>query len=215
MRIFLSIILFLLTLFIFVYIADEMVAENETHFDTQLVTVVNQHQSPAATHFFESVTFFGSSYFLLPAYIVLIIILLIKKRKKTALNIGIVGATSTAVLHLLKEIFKRTRPSDPLLAHVTGFSFPSGHSFSSFTFFALVIYLFCQMKISTLAKVAIGVFFFSCAALIAYSRVYLHVHYPSDVIAGFCLSVIWLLLSYYFLRKKKEDEPQNELSKNI
>ena len=204
MRILISIVLFLVTLFVFVYIADEMVLEKENHLDTQIVAIVNQHQSPAATNFFETLTFFGSSKFLFPAYCVLIAILLFEKRKKTALNIGIIGVTSTGLLHLLKEIFKRHRPSDPLMAHVTGFSFPSGHSFSSFTFFALVIYLFWQMKISKLAKIAIGVFFLICASLIAYSRVYLHVHYPSDVIAGFCLSVIWLLLAFYLLRRKEE-----------
>ncbi|MFS8082195.1 MAG: phosphatase PAP2 family protein [Ginsengibacter sp.] len=204
MRIFISIVLFLVTLFVFVYIADEMVVEKENQLDTKVVAIVNQHQSPAATHYFEVITFFGSSNFLLPAYCILIIILLLEKRKKTALDIGLIGASSTVVLQLLKEIFKRHRPTDPLLAHVTGFSFPSGHSFSSFTFYALIIYLFWQLKISPLAKGAIAIFFFLFAALIAYSRVYLHVHYPSDVVAGFCLSIIWLLLAFYFLRKKEK-----------
>ncbi|MEO6906050.1 MAG: phosphatase PAP2 family protein [Ginsengibacter sp.] len=204
MRIIISIILFLVTLFVFVYIADEMVVEKENYLDTKVLAIVNQHQSPAATHFFETMTFFGSSSFLLPAYCILIIILLVEKRKKTAFDIGLIGASSTVVLQILKEIFKRHRPTDPLLAHVTGFSFPSGHSFSAFTFYALIIYLFWQLKISPLAKAAIALFFFLFAALIAYSRVYLHVHYPSDVVAGFCLSIIWLLLAFYFLRKKEK-----------
>jgi undecaprenyl-diphosphatase len=187
-----------------VYIADEMVVEKENYLDTKVLAIVNQHQSPAATHFFETMTFFGSSGFLLPAYCILIIILLVEKRKKTAFDIGLIGASSTVVLQLLKEIFKRHRPTNPLLAHVTGFSFPSGHSFSSFTFYALIIYLLWQLKISPLAKAAIALFFFLLASLIAYSRVYLHVHYPSDVVAGFCLSIIWLLLAFYFLRKKEK-----------
>jgi undecaprenyl-diphosphatase len=119
----------------------------------------------------------------------------------------VIGVSSSAVLYLLKEIFKRHRPTDPLMAHVTGFSFPSGHSFSSFTFYALIIYLFWQLKISPLAKGIIAFFFFLFALLISYSRVYLRVHYPSDVVAGFCLSVIWLLLAFYFLRKKETSSP--------
>jgi undecaprenyl-diphosphatase len=207
MRIFISIVLFLVTLIVFVYIADEMVVEKENQLDTRVVAVVNQHQSPAATHFFETITFFGSTNFLLPAYSILIIILLLEKRKRTAFNIGVIGVSSSAVLYLLKEIFKRHRPTDPLMAHVTGFSFPSGHSFSSFTFYALIIYLFWQLKISPLAKGIIAFFFFLFALLISYSRVYLRVHYPSDVVAGFCLSVIWLLLAFYFLRKKETSSP--------
>ena len=207
MRIFITIVLFLVTLIVFVYIADEMVVEKENQLDTRVVAVVNQHQSPAATHFFETITFFGSTNFLLPAYSILIIILLLEKRKRTAFNIGVIGVSSSAVLYLLKEIFKRHRPTDPLMAHVTGFSFPSGHSFSSFTFYALIIYLFWQLKISPLAKGIIAFFFFLFALLISYSRVYLRVHYPSDVVAGFCLSVIWLLLAFYFLRKKETSSP--------
>lgn len=203
MRIVFSILLFLVSLFVFVYIADEMVAEQENHLDTQIVTIVNQHQSPAGTKFFETMTFFGSSNFLLPSYCILIAILLFEKRKKTALNVGIIGVSSTAILHLLKEIFKRHRPSNQLLMHVTGFSFPSGHSFSSFIFYTLIIYLIWQTKLSLSLKIFFAILFFSFAALIAFSRVYLHVHYPSDVVAGFCLSIIWLLLAFYLLRKKK------------
>ncbi|MEP6584728.1 MAG: phosphatase PAP2 family protein [Ginsengibacter sp.] len=107
--------------------------------------------------------------------------------------------TSTTLLYFLKDTFRRHRPMDPLITNVTGFSFPSGHSFSSFTFCGLIVYLLWQSKIGRGWKVGATIFFFLFATTIAFSRVYLRVHFPSDVIAGFCLSMMWLLLSIWVL----------------
>jgi undecaprenyl-diphosphatase len=87
-----------------------------------------------------------------------------------------------------------------LLHAVPGFSFPSGHSFSSFTFFGLLVYIIADSKKTSLPLKWLGSF--CClliAATIAISRVYLRVHYPSDVIAGFLLCVIWLGISFWVL----------------
>ncbi len=201
MRIILAIFLFLLTLFIFVYIADEIVLEHETHFDQNILTLISPFHSQGVSKAMEVFTFFGSSAFLFPAYILLIIFFLIKKNKQTAIDIAAIGLTSTGILFLLKDIFQRHRPLDPLIRNVTGFSFPSGHSFSSFTFYGLVAYLLWQTNISKAWKIAATIFLFLFPATIAFSRVYLQVHFPSDVAAGFCLSVIWLILSFWILGK--------------
>ena len=112
-----------------------------------------------------------------------------------------IGLSSTGILFLFKDIFKRHRPLDPIISNVTGFSFPSGHSFSSFTFFGLLIYIIWRTNIRKSFKILIAFFLFVFAATIAFSRVYLRVHYPSDVVAGFCLSVIWLMISLWILHK--------------
>lgn len=203
MRIIFAIFLFLLTLFVFVYIADEIVLENETNFDQTIVTAISSYHSPTATSVLTFFTFFGSSAFLFPAYVVLVIYYWIRKNKKLALNVAAIGLTSTAVLFLLKDIFQRKRPLDPLIRNVTGFSFPSGHSFSSFTFYGLIAYILWQTHISTAWKITATILLFLFASTIAFSRVYLQVHFPSDVIAGFCLSIVWLILSLYVLVKVK------------
>jgi undecaprenyl-diphosphatase len=112
-----------------------------------------------------------------------------------------VGLGSAGILRLFKEIFKRHRPIDPLIRNVTGFSFPSGHSFSSFTFFGLLIYILWKTGIKRVWKILLTIVLFLFGAIIAFSRVYLRVHYPSDVVAGFCLSIIWLMLSLWILHK--------------
>jgi len=204
-RIILAIFLFLLTLFVFVYIANEIVLEKETGFDIAIIHSISSLDSPGTTSIMVLFTFFGSHFFLFPAYVVLIIGLWIKKNKRLAVYVTAIGLTSTAILFSLKTIFQRHRPLDPLIRNVTGFSFPSGHSFSSFTFYGLIAYILWQTNISKTLKITASILLFLFAAIIAFSRVYLQVHFPSDVVAGFCLSVVWLIVSFWILRIIKID----------
>ncbi|MEP6926920.1 MAG: phosphatase PAP2 family protein [Ginsengibacter sp.] len=200
-RFILALVLFLVTLYVFVSITDEIVLEHENGFDQNISQAILSFVSPFATRLMETITFFGSSYFLFPAYLVIIIYYLFRKNMKMALDITMVGLSSTGVLYLFKEIFKRHRPLDPLMRNVTGFSFPSGHSFSSFTFCGLLIYILWETDIKKAWKILLTIILFLFAATIAFSRVYLRVHYPSDVVAGFCLSMCWLMLSLWILHK--------------
>ncbi len=208
LQLILAILLFLITLTVFVAITDEIVLENESQFDTAIFKVVSSLDSPTATRFFETVTFFGSRAFLLPAYIILILTLLIKRKWTLAIDVTLIGLTTAVILGIFKSIFRRTRPLDPLIQNVTGFSYPSGHSFSSYTFFGLIIFLIWKTKIHSGWKIASAIFFFIIATAIAFSRVYLRVHFPSDVIAGFCLSVIWLMTSLWLMEKKNKYFPK-------
>lgn len=206
MKILIAILLFIVTFLAFVYIADAVVVDKNISFDTSVQSVVDAHESPVGTSFMDSITFFGSHQFLIPAYLLLIFYYVVRKRFRLAANITAIGLTSTGVLFLLKDIFQRQRPLDPLIRAAKGFSFPSGHSFSSFTFYGVLIYLVWRLKLNVVWKIIISVLLFLFAAFIAYSRVYLRVHYPSDVLAGFCLSIVWLTLAFILLSTKKAKE---------
>ncbi|MEO6894908.1 MAG: phosphatase PAP2 family protein [Ginsengibacter sp.] len=201
MKIFLAILLFIIAFFAFVYIAEIVVIHKDYAIDIYLQSFVESHRSPAAKWFFNGITFLGSHFFLLPAYLILIAIFFNKKRKHTALNIALVGISSTALLFLCKDIFKRQRPGNPLIHAANGFSFPSGHSFSSFTFYGIIAYLIWRGKMHQWKKIALTIFLVLLASIISYSRIYLRVHYPSDIIAGFCLSIVWLILSFVVLTR--------------
>jgi membrane-associated phospholipid phosphatase len=200
-RFILALVLFIVVLFVFVGITDEIVLEHNNVFDQHVSNAIGSLVSPLTTRLMLVVTFFGSANFLLPAYLVLIVYYLLRKKKRRALDIAMVGLTSTGILFLLKDIFQRQRPLDPLIRNVTGFSYPSGHSFSSFTFFGLIIYMAWRSNASQPVKIVCSVLLFLLATVIAFSRVYLRVHYPSDVVAGFCLSIVWLMLSLWILHK--------------
>lgn len=201
MKIILAILLFIITFFAFAYIADVVVIDKDYAIDVYLQSFVEAHRSPAATWFFNGITFLGSHLFLIPAYLILIANSFNKKRKREALNIAAVGLSSTAVLFLVKGIFKRHRPGNPFIHAAKGFSFPSGHSFSSFTFYGVIIYLIWIGRMQQWGKIVLTVLLILLACIIAYSRVYLRVHYPSDAIDGFCLSIVWLILSFAVLTR--------------
>ena len=201
LRFILALGLFLIMLFIFATITDEIVLEKENGFDTAISNLISSIVSPFTTSLMNTFTFFGSHFFLIPAYLVLITYYILRKQSRIALDIAMIGLSATGLLFLLKDTFKRNRPLDPLINNVTGFSFPSGHSFSSFTFFGLLIYIIWKTNLKKFWKILIAFFLFLLATTIAFSRVYLRVHYPSDVVAGFCLSVIWLMTSLWILHK--------------
>lgn len=200
-RLLIEVGLFMISLVFFILIVDDVVLENQKVLDEWGFNLVAPLRSNSMTRFMQSITYMGSWYFLLPAYIVLILwFFLYRKRKSLSLDIFAIAATSTLVMFGLKYLFQRQRPDDPLLGAVDGFSFPSGHSFSSFTFFGLLIYIIADWKrLSTSTKWILGTICILLAATIAVSRVYLKVHYPSDIIAGFLLCVIWLSLSFWVL----------------
>jgi undecaprenyl-diphosphatase len=203
MRIIIAIFLFLLTLIAFVYIADEIVLEHETLFDQTFYSFIAPLHSAFMTKVMSVFTFFGSHLFLFPAYVILIAFLWFKHKKKLAFMVVSIGLTSTAVLFTLKALFQRARPLDPLIQNVAGFSFPSGHSFSSFTFYGILAYLLFQTNIAKQWKITAAILLFLFALIIAMSRVYLRVHYPSDIVAGYCLSVVWLLFSFWIFKKTR------------
>jgi len=161
LRLLVVMLLFLIALSAFYIITDEAVLENENGLDTFVFQKLSPIVSPSITRVMIAITFFGSSYFLLPSYIVLTAYyLLFRKNTRLSLNVSSIGITSTGVLFAIKSIFKRQRPLDPLIKNVNGFSFPSGHSFSAFTFFGLLIYIVWQTEADSLVKWIASVFFF-------------------------------------------------------
>jgi undecaprenyl-diphosphatase len=214
LRLIIELLLFLASLFVFVVITDEIVIEKEGAIDDFVFKKLASTTSAPLTQLMQIITFFGSWYFLLPAYL-LVIGWLFASRKKTALwlDITAIGITSTIVLFSIKAIFQRQRPLDPILKQVPGFSFPSGHSFSSFVFIGLLTYIISESAISRRLKWVYGIFLFLFAWLIAISRAYLRVHFASDVVAGFFLSIIWLGISYRVLHiVRRRRRPLNTVS---
>lgn len=197
-----AIVIFLLTIFIFWRITDEIVLEKGTGFDDSVYTFLSPYTSPGVTKLMLVFTFFGSVGFLLPAYILLAAFFLFyKKQGLQAFTVVAIGLVSKGLLELLKNIFHRTRPLQPLTASVMGYSYPSGHSFSAFTFFGLLTYMIWKTDLSKIWKWVLSAFCILVALSTALSRVYLHVHFASDVIASFCLSFIWLTISLWIVHK--------------
>ncbi len=95
---------------------------------------------------------------------------------------------------LLKELVQRPRPEDINLVVETGFSFPSGHSMVAMAFFGLLVWLVWHHEKDRTMRLACCAGFSLIILLIGISRIYLGVHYASDVLAGFCISLAWLAM---------------------
>lgn len=105
-----------------------------------------------------------------------------------ALNLVLVACLNV----VLKLIVQRPRPEGFRLAEVDGFSFPSGHSMVAMAFFGLIVWFVWHYEKDRAARWLLCIGFALVAVMVGVSRVYLGVHYASDVVAGFCVSLAWL-----------------------
>src|SRR3982750_25429 len=197
-------ITFLTSIFVFAALAHETIAEHEAAFDAAVAGYFQAGLSPSLISAMRIITFFGSTQFLLPAYVVLVIILSIKGRRKDAINISIIAIVSTLILFGLKNYYRRVRPDLPLLRSLKTFSFPSGHALCSFIFCSVLAYLVFESNLRLVYKWAIAVLLLFFSLLIGLSRVILRMHFATDVIAGFCLGISWVILSLWVMKKTEE-----------
>jgi undecaprenyl-diphosphatase len=147
------------------------------------------------------ITFLGTHQFLIPANLILIFyFLLVKKQTWFSIRVITIAISSLLLMLLLKQLFQRKRPLSPLLKAAKGLSFPSGHAIMAVTFYGLLIYILQQSITVDWLKWFVTVLVIVLIVLIGFSRVYLRVHYASDVAAGFIIGLLWLLISLAVLK---------------
>ena len=185
------IILFLCVILFLVILED--VFEYETlALDTSVYTiVVEKMRNPILTDILKIITNLGSAFVLITITILSLIIL---KNKKIGLCITINLALSTILNLLLKNIIQRPRPEGYRLIEETGFSFPSGHSMVNTAFYGLLIYLIIKNVKNQKLKYSLSLLISILILSIGFSRIYLGVHYTSDVLAGFLISIAYLIV---------------------
>jgi len=147
------------------------------------------------------ITFLGTHLFLIPANLILIFyFLLVKKQNWFSIRVITIAISSLVLMLLLKQLFQRKRPLSPLLKAAKGLSFPSGHAIMAVTFYGLMIYILQHsITIDWLKWFAI-ILVIALIISIGFSRIYLRVHYASDVAAGFIIGLLWLLISLAVLK---------------
>ena len=205
-------ILFAAAIFFFVFIVHEVLWEKEEVADNLMFAFLSTNViSDNLTGFMKGVTYFASATFLQIAYGALMLIYLLFKNWKRALEIAAIGIGGFVVNYLMKLSFHRLRPPNPLIDKLENFSFPSGHATSAFIFYGLLTYLVWKTRIPKFSKFIIGTMLILFSLLIGFSRIYLRVHYLSDVLAGICIGFAWLILTVWLFEKlkKKSDTELN------
>ena len=169
-------------------------------FDDAVRYRVYSMRSDKLTVFWRFITHSGDRYVVI---ILGIILLLIKSlREKYGVKFAIATLSSTALYQIMKYIFQRPRPDLTLrLIEQGGYSFPSGHSMNCLVSYGILIYLllrYCEnRRLAKLLSFGLGLL----TILIGFSRVYVGVHYPTDIIGGWSLGIAVLVAMIYAFEK--------------
>jgi len=199
-----ALIIFLASLVAFIVIAYRVFLLDKTGADNAAFAFAQSLVSDTTTSVMRFLTFFGSHYFLVPANIVLAVIYLFRRKSRYTLKVSAIALTSLLIMMGLKLLFHRERPLIPLLEPARGLSFPSGHTFMSVCFYGLImIIIWKEEKYHPVAKWVLLILTLLFVILIGFSRIYLRVHYFTDVMAGFCIGFSWLLISSYLIDQIK------------
>lgn len=166
--------------------------------DSTIIHMIRSATSPLTTTLAIAVTSIGNPYSMLGLTIVATLSLLFIRQTNAALFLLVNMAVFSSLNHIIKEWVARPRPSAHHLVIANGFSFPSGHSSGALLFFgSLSIIATYLIKNRYWRYLLIGI----CLLFtlnIGISRIYVQVHYPTDVLAGFMLALTGLSLSWYY-----------------
>lgn len=149
------------------------------------------------------ITNFGGAIFLSIATVMLFLLI---KNKKIGLSIISNIVIITVLNQLLKRILQRPRPTEFRIVEETGYSFPSGHSMVSMAFYGYLIYLIYRYIKNKYVKWTLITILSILICLIGISRIYLGVHYTSDVLGGFLLSISYLVIYISSIKKLLPEE---------
>jgi len=180
-------------LLFFAWLANEILKGDTRQFDDAIRTLLHQHANPALTAAMRAASFVGSPVFLVPLGI-LVVVLYVRQRRPVTARLFVLTVIGGELLdQVLKLAFHRTRPPAFFgLAQPLGYSFPSGHALAACAFYG-VLAAFAAARTESPARrwtyrVAAGLLI----ALIGVSRIYLGMHYPSDVLGGYAAAMVWV-----------------------
>jgi undecaprenyl-diphosphatase len=198
-------------LLLFVWFASEVYEGETLAFDTALREWVHAFASPAMTTLALWATFMGSTAMVVTLGIASLIGFLILRDRGAAIVLAIIVIGEGVLSIVLKDYYVRARP-EPFFGYTapTSFSFPSGHSFASFCLYLTLAWLLSRRVQTTGVAIVIWIVAIIVVLLVGLSRIYLGVHYPTDVIGGYLAAAIWssiVLFGYHKHLQMKKAPP--------
>ncbi|QHS24560.1 phosphatase PAP2 family protein [Virgibacillus sp. MSP4-1] len=191
--------------------ADNVLEKEKFMIDRMAREFVQSAESPAADRVFSLITELGSVMFITICSVLVAAGLWIfyQRRKWRILYFAVAMIGISVLTTVLKGLYERKRPSILAEYDGTGFSFPSGHSTGSMVFYGFLIYLTIRSGLHAYVKWLIYLLLVIIILAIGFSRIYLNVHYATDVIAGYLIGLIWLVscvlvLEYTLWRKRRK-----------
>ena len=198
-----------ISFFCFFFLTIFIINGNQLFFD---IPIYNFLSSFSLTSFFKFITNFGNVHYLLVFVFVTFFIFKKKSNWKFLVCLMIFESLLNVVL---KVFFSRPRPNVLWLIEENGFSFPSGHMMASTVFYGLCIYFVLDSDLSIIWKSLFSLILLFFIVTIGLSRIYLGVHYASDILGGFLLSFCILNFGIFFYRSMHNEKESIVLSQKV
>ena len=190
-----------LTTSIFIIILLFLFENRISFLDNNIYHIISKWISKPMTNLALGITFFGSATAIIIIAIITSIVLAIKKKKYwkyVGINLIIVALCN----QVIKFLVARPRPEGYRLTLENGYSFPSGHRMISAGFYGFFIYLIYKKVKNKYVKWGTIILLSLLVTLIGISRIYLGVHFASDVLAGLCFSISYLIFFINLIKEK-------------
>lgn len=189
------IILFVILLLIFMALLISVKTGIAHNIDNYLYDIIRNWQNEKLVQIFKVITNLGGTISLFCITVSTVFVLILYNKKKEGIAVALNIMISSLTYFTLKNIIQRPRPPiEERLIEKTGYSFPSGHTTNNVAFYIFAIYLVYQnvenKKLRNLLCFILGII----PILIGFSRIYLRVHYVSDVVAGLCVGIMCVLV---------------------
>ena len=198
MKKYLKWILCIISFIIFIILSILVLTKNDIYIDSVVYNFVSKFIYDDLTSVIKILTNIGGAL----VVIIITIITLIKNRKYgTYMTINLILITILQII--LKHIFLRNRPVDINLIEETGYSFPSGHSLTAMAFYGFIIYLVYISNINKRSKIIYISLFSIFILIVGLSRIYLGVHFFTDVMGAFTFSFSYLVIYIDIIKRKK------------
>lgn len=175
---------------LFILITVLMITNNTKVFDDKIYNYIFSFRNDFIDTFFKTITKFGNTI----SVIVIIFILLIFLEKENIYKLLITVVTTVLTNEGLKHIIRRPRPEHLRLINEKSFAFPSGHSMIAIALYGFLIYLVYKNIKNKFLKIILIISLATLILGIGISRVYLGVHYPTDVLAGYSIAIPIIVL---------------------
>lgn len=193
-------IIFVFSIHVFLELTENLKDKYMTNIDASVSQYIISFRTPTLTKYFTFVTKVGGPYGYAAVLIIcLVVFYLIFKNWKYIIELTLVLLLSSVSNIILKQISNRARPSIAHLVTVKTLSYPSGHAMTAMAFYGFLIYLVYKFKLKPFLKGSIITFFILLIFSIGLSRIYLGVHYPSDILGGFIAGFIWVVFGIIIL----------------
>lgn len=189
-------------LFVLLFFVDliMVITGFSSNFDNAISLFFSVHNNVIFTNIFKAISFICSPKFMIVLNVLLFIFIIVKKKYKLFI-ITLSSISSVIINNLVKIIVRRERPDYLRMVMEKSYSFPSGHAMISVLFFGSIIYLVNKynLKYKKLITFSLSTF----VLLVGISRIYLGVHYLTDVVGGYLLGFIVLFLIICLFERKK------------